>query len=128
MNTNDLLDLSQTLAQMRFNFTNIREHLVGLNCFQGRRHRGHRDHAASERRSQIVFFDMRSDLFPYQTSADGNAAAERLRQSDDVRYDSVTRVAPGKEPIARAADSGLHFVIDQDDAAHVAQFAPRAIE
>src|SRR5713226_730964 len=122
----DLRHLLQTVAQITLNFAHIRQHSVVFNCFKGRPHRGHRNHPAAERRSQIIFFDMRSDSLSHQASADGNAAAERFRQSDNVRYDAVTCLASREKTIARAADSGLHLVVDQNDAARVAQLAQSA--
>src|SRR5260370_15949185 len=111
------LNFVQELTQISFDLLNIFEHAVPFNRFQRRRYRSHRDHAASERRPEIIFLDMRRDLFSHQTGTYGNAATELLRQSDNVGNHSITRFAARENPFAPPADSSLYFVIDQDDAA-----------
>ena len=123
-----LLDFLQPLPQMRFNRAHVNKHLVILDCVQRSANCNHRDHAAAECCSQIIFLDVRSDLLGHQTSAHRNSTAERLGKRNDVGNDSLSGLAAGKKPFACAADAGLDFVINQNDAALVAKLAQLSIK
>src|SRR5205085_5604471 len=80
MHIHDLREFFQTFAQIAFDFANIVQHAIAFNGFERRGDRRHCNHSAPERRTEIILFDMRSDLFGNQTSADRNSAAQRFRQ------------------------------------------------
>src|SRR5437016_492939 len=105
-----LLDLFQTLPQVRFDGTNVLEHAIILNRFQRRRACGHGDHAAAKSSAEIVLFNVGTDFPGHQTRSHRDATTERLCQRDDVRYNSITRGTAGKKPFPGAAGAGLHFI------------------
>src|ERR1044072_243634 len=120
MNRLNLLNLTQPLTQIRLNTPHILEHSILFNRFERRSDRRHREHSAAKRRAEIILFDMRSDRVSNETRADRNTAAQRLRQRHDVRHDPISA---SKEPLARASDASLYFIVNQHDAALVTQRA-----
>src|SRR5215210_3928810 len=113
MHGDNLLDLRQTCSQVCFDPLHIRQHAIVFDCFESRCYRGHRQHAAAESRSQIVFFDVRSDHLADEASANRDTAAQRFRERYDVRHDTTARLTACKEPFTGASHTSLYFVVNQ---------------
>src|SRR5437773_9500477 len=71
---------------------------------------------------------MSRNFFIDQTRADRYAAAERFCERDNIRLDTVGKIAAGKEPVSGSADAGLDFVENKNDAKLVAQCTKLAKE
>src|SRR5260370_12529262 len=114
-NIYNLLDLFQPLTQISFYCAYVFQHFILFNRLQCRRDRGHRNHAAPERRTEIILFDMLRDPVRYQAGTHWNATAERFRQCNDVGHNSITCFTAGEKPFARPPNSALPFLLNQHD-------------
>ena len=111
----------QTLPQIRLYSLHIRQHAIVFDRLKSCSDRSHCQHSTAKGCSQIVLLDLRRYRFLHQTSGNRDAAAQSLCQCDDVRHNAVSRFASRKEPLPCAPDASLHFVVNQNDAAFVAQ-------
>src|SRR6185369_16050898 len=71
----DASNLSQSRSQIRLETSDVFEHPIVFDGFECGGDCGHRQHAATESRTEIVFFNPRRDCFCDETRADRNTAA-----------------------------------------------------
>src|SRR5204863_8360141 len=121
MHSRDLLNLSTSCPQIGLNPLHILEQTIVFDRFERCSHGGHCQHAATESRTQIVLFDLRSDCISNEACANRNTAAERLRKRDDIGHDAVACFAGGKEPLAGTSNTSLNFIINQHNASSITQ-------
>ena len=82
-----------------------------------------RERLAAEGGGVVAGLERGRDVFASPTRTDRDAVAERLRHRDDVGPHAIGVLEP--EPLAGAAEPGLHLVDDQQRLALVAQRAHR---
>ena len=96
-----------------------RGNVLGLHHLEHRERGARGERLAAEGGGVVAGLERGRDLLARPTRADRHAVAERLGHGDDVGAHTVGVLEP--EPLARAAEPGLHLVDDQQRLALVAE-------
>ena len=120
---NVLEGLAEPFLQILAHLGGVFHQMFVLHDRDDGRGRAHRQRIAAEGRAVVARRKDAVGLFAAHESADGNAAAQSLREGHHIGLDA--RVLEG-EPLARAAHAALHFVEHHEPVVTIAQFANAA--